>query len=132
MESTACGLRPKARQIRDTWVWFNPWSLAMDRVDQRVSPFGGTPLRVRLISVSICSSVSLRGCPGRGASSNPFSLSVRNRSRHLVTVGALTPTRRATPATDDSSAYANTIEARCTNRADDVGRRTHPDSTDRS
>ena len=109
-----------------------PWPAAIDRVDQCVSPFGGSSCNVLVINALICSSVSLRGCPGRGESSRPSKRSVRNRSRHFVTVGALTPSRRATPATDGSSAYASRIDARCTSLVGDVGRRTHPERTDRS
>ncbi len=36
-----CGLRPIARQIRDTAVWFSTATFAIDRVNQCVSPFGG-------------------------------------------------------------------------------------------
>jgi hypothetical protein len=32
-----CGLRPNARQIRETAVWFRPVAFAIDRVDQCVS-----------------------------------------------------------------------------------------------
>ena len=32
--STMCGLRPNARQIRDTADWDMPSALAIDRVDQ--------------------------------------------------------------------------------------------------
>jgi len=36
--STRCGLRPNARQIRDTADCDMPCDLAIDRVDQRESP----------------------------------------------------------------------------------------------
>ena len=39
--STMCGLRPNARQIRETADWDRPWDLAIDRVDQCVPPPGG-------------------------------------------------------------------------------------------
>jgi hypothetical protein len=46
---TRCGLRPKARQIRDTADWDMPADLAIDRVDQCVSPSGGSCSKVAVM-----------------------------------------------------------------------------------
>ena len=83
--STRCGLRPKARQIRDTDDCDSPVSAAIDRVDQCVSWPGPFSVRTRVTATSTCSSVIFRGAPGRGASARPFSRPPANRTRHLRT-----------------------------------------------
>src|SRR4029453_10344658 len=47
--STRCGLRPNARQIRDTAVWLSPTALAIERVDQCESWLSGACSRVLTI-----------------------------------------------------------------------------------
>ena len=69
---TMCGLRPKARQIRDTADWDMPADLAINRVDQCVSPSGGSCSSVAVMTLSTCSSVTVRGRPGRGSSLSPL------------------------------------------------------------
>jgi hypothetical protein len=63
------GLRSKARQIRETADWDMPFDLAIDRVDQCVSPFGGACSKVAAMAFSTCSSVTVRGRLGRGSHS---------------------------------------------------------------
>ncbi len=84
--STRCGLSPKARQIREMAVWLSPVTLAICRVDQCVSWWGGGSSNVLVITSSTCSSVIVRGRPGRGSSDRPSSRWRTNRPRHLVTV----------------------------------------------
>jgi hypothetical protein len=54
--SIRCGFSPKARQIRETADWDMPCDLAIDRVDQCVSPPGGACSSVAVITASTCSS----------------------------------------------------------------------------
>ena len=80
--STTCGLRPNARQIRETDDCDRPVSAAIDLVDQWLSwprPFS---VRVRVTRTSTCSSVIFRAAPGRGASPRPSSRRSMNRTRH--------------------------------------------------
>ena len=86
-----CGLRPNARQIRETADWDMPADLAIDRVDQCVSPPGGACSSVAAITFSTCSSVTVRGRPGRGSSFSPFRRASRNRDRHLPAVAREIP-----------------------------------------
>jgi len=58
-----CGLRPKARQIRETADWDMPADRAIDRVGQCVSPPAGSCSSVAVITFSTCSSVTVRGRP---------------------------------------------------------------------
>ena len=109
--STKWGLSPKARQIRLTAVWLIPNARASDRVDQCVASFGELS-KVVTNTWSICSSVIVRGGPGRGASARPSSRRATNRERHLVTVGRDTPSRRATSMLLAPSAQASTIRQR--------------------
>ena len=62
--STRCGFRPKARQMRQTAVWLSPVALASERVLQCVAS-AGVASRVVVTACSTCSSVILRGAPGR-------------------------------------------------------------------
>jgi hypothetical protein len=84
--SARWGLRPKARQIRETDDCDSPVSSAIDLVDQCVSWPGPFSVRTRVIATSTCSSVIFRGAPGRFASVRPFSSAsvsadARRRSR---------------------------------------------------
>jgi hypothetical protein len=113
--SVRCGLRPDARQIRETAVWFSPVSAAIVRVDQCVSWPRPFCVSVLVITTSTCSSVILRGAPGRGASARPSSRLSRNRDRHLRVISRDTPNRAATAVTGSVpafSAQASTILAR--------------------
>jgi len=106
---TMCGLRPKARQIRDTADWDMPTDLAIDRVDQCVSPLGGSCSSVAVMTLSTCSSVTVRGRPGRGSSLSPSSRDSRNRDRHLPAVVRDMRSSAATALTAAPSAQASTI-----------------------
>ena len=84
--------RPKARQIRETAVWFRPTCSASDRVDQCVAFFGADS-RVVVITNSMSASEIVRGRPGRGSSSSPSRRSAANRFRHFRTVPIETDSR---------------------------------------
>jgi hypothetical protein len=62
---TVRGLRPKARQIRDTADWDMPADLAIDRAGQCVPLFGGASPKALEMTRSTCSPVMVRGRPGR-------------------------------------------------------------------
>ncbi len=66
-------------------VWLMPVAPAIVRVDQWVAA-GGLLSSVRTITCSICASLSLRGCPGRGSSSKPSNPCSSNLCHHLQTV----------------------------------------------
>ena len=72
----------------------SPSCAAIDRVDQCVASFGVVS-SVATITASTCSSVTVRGRPGRGSSSSPSSRSSTNRLRHRRTVLSDTPSRSA-------------------------------------
>ena len=113
--SATCGLRPKARQIRETDDCDSPVSSAIDLVDQCVSCPRPFSVRTRVTTASTCSPVIFRGAPGLGASVRPPIRPSANRTRHLRTISRDTPVRAATlvsGATPDSSAQASTIRAR--------------------
>src|SRR3979411_1509609 len=130
--STRCGLRPKARQIREIAVWDMPVSRAMDRVDQCVSPLAGFSSRVLTITASTCSSVMVRAAPGRGSSDKPSSRSRTNLPRHLVTVCGQIPNRAATSLFVEPSAHATPIRAGTATACEVFARRVHRDRVSRS
>lgn len=110
--------RPAWRQIRLTADWLIPVSAAIRRVDHRRRPAGGAS-SARAITRATCSSVIVRGAPGRGASRSPASRSARNRDRHLRTVSRESPSSAATLETGrppgrsgGPAAHASTILAR--------------------
>jgi hypothetical protein len=105
-------LEANARQIRLMAVWLMPVARAIDRVDQWVSWRGGGSSRVLVITCSTCSSVMVRGRPGRGSSDRPSSRWRTNRPRHLVTVWGQTLNCSATALLVAPSAQASTILAR--------------------
>jgi len=70
--SVRCGFRPKARQTRCTVAGDRPQAAAIERVLQYVA-FSGMASRVRTSSSAICSSLTVRGAPLRGASRRPSS-----------------------------------------------------------
>ncbi len=121
-----CGLSPNARQIRDTADWDMPADLAIDRVDQCVSPFGGSCSSVAVITFSTCSSVTVRGRPGRGSSLSPSSRPARNRDRHLPAVAREIPSSAATALTAPPSAQASTIRDRSASACAVFRRRAQP------
>ena len=71
--------------MRSTADWVSPTSRAIERVDQCVASFGVVS-SVRTITSSTCSSVIVRGRPGRGSSSTPSSRCSAKRERHLRAV----------------------------------------------
>lgn len=125
------GLRPNARQIRETADCDIPVAAAIDRVDQCVSA-PGLSSSVAVTTRSTCSSVIVRGQPGRGSSLRPSSRSDRNRDRHFDTVFREVPACSATRAIVAPPAHSSTIRARNANACEVLRRRTHPVSTDRS
>jgi hypothetical protein len=68
-----------------------------------------------VITVSTCSSVIVRGAPGRGSSLNPSNRCATNRERHLATVSRATPNSAAISVFDRPCAHASTIRDRCAN-----------------
>ena len=126
---TRCGLSPNARQIREIADCDIPVAVAIDRVDQCVSFLGGLCSKVAVITRSTCSSVILRGAPGRGSSVNPSKRSRTNRDRHLRTVSRDTARLAATSVFDRPCAHSNTIRDRNTNACAVVRRRVHPTRT---
>ena len=129
---TMCGLRPKARQTRETVDWDMPADLAIDRVDQCVSPPGGSCSSVAVIIFSTCSSVTVLGLPGRCSSFSPCSLPARNRDRHFPAVARETPRPPATALTESPAAQASTIRDLSASACAVFRRRAHPSRTRRS
>ncbi len=83
----------------------------MERVLQCVA-FVGIVSNVRISNTSTCSSVTLRGSPGRGSSSNPSTPNSMNLRRHLPTVDRVIPRPSATAVLLLPSTQASTIRAR--------------------
>jgi len=88
-----------------------PRCAASDRVDQCVASLGALSKVVVTIR-STCSSVTVRGRPGRGSSSSPSKRCSAKRVRHLVTVGRDTRSRSAISKFDRPSAASSTIRER--------------------
>src|SRR4029453_13827984 len=80
--SARCGLSRNAFQIRPTVDLLSPDRLAIDARDQCVAS-AGVSSNVATITASTCSSVIVRGTPGRGSSTSPSSRGAPNRQRHL-------------------------------------------------
>jgi hypothetical protein len=125
-------LEANARQIRLMAVWLMPVARAIDRVDQWVSWRGGGSSRVLVITCSTCSSVMVRGRPGRGSSDRPSSRWRTNRPRHLVTVCGQIPSCSATALLVAPSAHASTILARSASACAVLARRAQRCSVCRS
>ena len=70
--SLRCGCKPKARQMRLTVLWLRPHCRAIARVLQCVAS-RGVVSSVNVTTCSTAASVTVRGAPGRGSSSNPSS-----------------------------------------------------------
>src|SRR5215216_3752465 len=129
--SWRCGWSPNACQIRSTAFWVRPTSRAIERVDQCVASLGVVS-SVRTTTSSTCSSVIVRGRPGRGSSVSPSSRRSAKRLRHLVTIGRVTPSRWAISVFLSPSAAASTIRDRCANPWALVRRRAHASNRARS
>ncbi len=108
--SCRCGCSPNACQIRITASGVIPTSLAIDLVDQCVASFGADS-SVVITTRSTCSSVIVRGRPGRGSSNSPSRRRSANRLRHFVTVGRETPNDSAISPFVNNPAAASTIRA---------------------
>jgi hypothetical protein len=129
---TRCGLSPNARQIREIADCDIPAAFAIDRVDQCVSPLSGFSSKVLVITASTCSSVIVRGAPGRGSSVNPSSRCATNRERHLATVSRAIPNSAAISVFDPPRAHARMILERCANAWAVLRRRAHCSNITRS
>jgi hypothetical protein len=129
--SLRCGRRPKARQMRFTAIRLIPARLAISRVLQWVAPLGAVS-SVRITTCSTCSSVILRGAPGRGSSSKPSKRWATNRCRHLPTVTGHIRSSCATVLLSSPAAQRNTMRARTPNCCDTVPRRAQRSSAARS
>ena len=129
--STRCGLSANAFQIRPTVDLDNPVSAAIDARDQCVASLGWRS-RVATSTSSICSSVIVRGAPGRGSSAKPSSRRSINRRRQIPTVCGHTPTSAATSLLDFPAAQPNTTRHRCAKACEDFARRAHRCSVSRS
>jgi hypothetical protein len=123
---------PNVRQIRETADWDMPADLAIDRVDQCVSPPGGACSSVAVITASTCSSLIVRGRPGRGSSVSPSSRSRANRDRHFDTISRDTPSSAATSPIVPPSAHRSTTRDRCASACAVFWRRAHAPSVRRS
>ena len=112
----------QSRQIRATDANEIPSCLASSRADQCVTPndSGGA---VNVATTTAASSITV-GRPDRSRSPNAPTPPARYRLRHWITVGRVTPTRRAISAFGKPSAANSTIRARCANPASSVEDRT--------
>ena len=126
-----CGCSPKACQIRSTADCVRPTSRAIERVDQCVASLG-VASKVLTITSSTCSSVMVRGRPGRGSSVNPSRRCSTNRERHLPATLRWIPNSRAISVLLRPSAANNTTRDRSANACALVRRRVHDSSWDRS
>lgn len=109
--SVRCGCSEKAPQMRRIVEADKPVWAAIERVDQWLASAGALS-RVATITRSTSSSLTVRGAPGRGSSSNPPTPASMKRRRHLPTVWGLTPTRSATARLLEPVADTSTIRAR--------------------
>src|SRR5262249_10617472 len=88
---------------------------ASDRVLQWVAS-AGRDSRVRVTAASTCSSVIVRGAPGRGSSASPSNRRSANRARHLRTGGTGTRKAAAMAAVGGPGAAGNALAGRRANR----------------
>jgi hypothetical protein len=86
----------------------------MDRVDQCVAS-AGVVSNVAVITASTCSSVTVRGRPGRGSSVKPSNRKAKNRDRHLRALLTAIPNSSAIAVFPNPSAAARTIRDRIAN-----------------
>jgi hypothetical protein len=120
-------LSPNVFQTRPIVDFDNPDCAAIAERDQCVAS-AGVASNVLTITSSTCSSVILRGAPGRGSSARPSNRRSRNRLRHLVTVCGQTPNCAATSwlaRKPPSCAQPSTIRHRNARACDDFARRDH-------
>jgi hypothetical protein len=129
--STWWGLSPNAFQIRPTVERLSPLSAAIDARDQCVAS-AGVRSRVATTTASICSSVIVRGAPGRGSSTNPSKRDATNRRRHVPTVCGHTPNSAATCLFAFPSAQPSTIRLRNARACDHFARRDQRSNVSRS
>src|SRR3954469_8779691 len=129
--SWRCGWSPNAFQIRCTADCVSPTSRAIDRVDQCVASLGVVS-SVLTITCSTCSSLIVRGPPGRGSSVSPSSRCARNRARHLPATLRWIPSRSAISVFLSASAASNTIRDRSANACAFVRRRVQDSNCARS
>ena len=124
------GWTPYRRQARATVASPIPSCRASSRVDQWVTAnfWGGGSS----VAVMMSSSATVLGRPDLGASPNASIPSCANRTRHWITVGRETPSRRAIALVPSPSAAANTILARITRPARIEDDRDHDTSVARS
>jgi hypothetical protein len=112
--------------MRQTAVWLRPVALARERVLQCLAS-AGVASRVVATACSTCSSVIVRGAPGRGSSSRRSGPRSAKRRRQSATVGRLTPSAAATPPfVEPGSAQARTMRARVASAWPVFRRRTQP------
>jgi hypothetical protein len=129
--SVSCGLSRNAFQIRPTVDFDSPDRLAIDARDQCVAS-RGVSSSVATTTASTCSSVIVRGAPGRGSSTSPSNRRATNRDRHLPTVGSDTPRSAATCLLVAPVAHASTIRHRNANAWELLARRDQRSSVSRS
>src|SRR5450755_3701111 len=129
--SARWGLRPKSFQIRPIVEGESPDFLAIEVRDQWVALLG-LDSSVATSTSSTWSRVIEAGRPGRSSSTSPSSRSAMNRDRHLPTVTGLHRSCAATLLLSAPSAHAKTIFERNANACDDLARRDHETSWERS
>src|SRR6266516_1067383 len=117
--------------MRLTADWLIPLAAAIDLVDQCVASFGCSS-SVFTITRSTCSSLIVRGFPGRGSSCSPSKPRLANRPRHFPTVLWLQPSSAAISLLARPSAAAKTIRQRNASACELFGRRAHRSSVSRS
>ena len=125
------GCSPNAFQIRSTADCVRPTSRAIERVDQCVASFGVVS-SVRTITSSTCSSVIVRGRPGRGSSGSPSRRCSAKRARHVAAIPREMPRRSPISVFFRPSAANNTIRDRCASACALVRRRAHASNCARS
>src|SRR5262245_960814 len=125
------GGRLKARQIRLTGLWLRPHGRALARGLPCVAARGAVA-KVNVTTRATAASVTVRGAPGRGSSSNPSSRRVTKRRRHFPTVGWVTRSSRATAVWVFPAAHPRITRARKAVACAVFGRRAQFSSAPRS
>ena len=129
--SWRCGWSPNACQIRDTAVCVSPTSAAIDRVDQCVAS-RGVLSSVLVITASTCSSVIVRGRPGRGSSLQPVEPVLGEPAAPLAHRADRDPQLPGDLGVVRPSAAASTIRDRNASACALVRRRAHASNCARS
>src|SRR5581483_9410513 len=119
------------RQIRWTVLRLSPQACAIARVLQWVAS-GGFVSSVRLSTASTAASVTVRGAPGRGSSSNPSRRLVTKRVRHLPTVCFVSRRSCATRVLLLPAAQLRISRARCASACAVLARRVQRSKVSRS